>query len=93
MRHGYGDGIDTAVSIVSARLENTQPYLSEQENTPLFALMPNLMRSANSVGVRRYSAWMKRTGTFGNAALQGARSLGSAPSCRRNGIKTLREVS
>ena len=67
MRHGYGDGIDTAVSIVSARLEEAQPYLSERENTPLSALMPNLRRSANSVGGGRYSDWKKCTGTFGDA--------------------------
>ena len=37
----------------------------------MHALTPNLGRSAKSVAVKRYSAQMKSTGTFGDEALQG----------------------
>ena len=59
--------------MMSARLEDAVPRLSERKNTPLYALTPNLGRLANSVGVRSYSAEMKCTGTFGDEELQGAR--------------------
>ena len=60
--------------MVSARLENAQPHLSECENTPLYALTSRLWRSANSVAVKLYSAQMKSSSTFGDAELQGAMS-------------------
>ena len=37
----------------------------------MYALTHNLGRSAKSVAVKRYSAQMKGTGTFGDEALQG----------------------
>ena len=46
--------------------------MSEQLNTLSYALTPNLGRSAKSVAVKRYSAQMKSTGTFGDAELQEA---------------------
>ena len=46
--------------------------MSEQGNTLSYALTPNLGRSAKSVAVKRYSAQMKSTGTFGDAELQEA---------------------
>ena len=46
--------------------------MSEQGNTLSYALTPNLGRSAKSVAVKRYSAQMKSTGTFGDVELQEA---------------------
>lgn len=48
--------------------------MSEQGNTLLYALTAHLGRSPKSVGVGRYSAQMKSTGTFGDAELQEALS-------------------
>ena len=46
--------------------------MSEQGNTLSYALTPNLGRPAKSVAVKRYSAQMKSTGTFGDVELQEA---------------------
>ena len=46
--------------------------MNEQEYSLSYALTPNLGRSAKSVGVKRYSALMKSSGTFGDAELQEA---------------------
>ena len=46
--------------------------MNEQENSLSYALTPNLGRSAKSVGIKRYSALMKSSGTFGDAELQEA---------------------
>ena len=46
--------------------------MNENESALLYALTPNLGRPAKSVGVGRYSAQMKSTGTFGDAELQEA---------------------
>ena len=50
--------------------------LNEKESVLLYALTPNLGRSAKSVTVKRYSAQMKSTGTFGDAELQEALAAG-----------------
>lgn len=47
-------------------------HMSEKNKPLLYALTPNLGRSAKSVGVKRYSALMKSSGTFGDAELQEA---------------------
>ena len=46
--------------------------MNEQEYSLSYALTPNLGRSSKSVGVKRYSAQMKSSGTFGDAELQEA---------------------
>ena len=46
--------------------------MSEQGNTLLYTLTPNLGRSAKSVAVKRDSAQMKSMGTFGDAEFQEA---------------------
>ena len=46
--------------------------MNEQEYSLSYALTPNLGRSAKSVGIKRYSALMKSSGTFGDAELQEA---------------------
>ena len=61
-----------AMSLTSARLYDRMRLMNEQENTLSYALTPNLGRSAKSVTVKRYSAQMKSTGTFGDAELQEA---------------------
>lgn len=48
--------------------------MSEQGNALSYALTPNLGRLSKSVAVKRYSAQMKSTGTFGDAELQEALS-------------------
>ena len=58
--------------LTSDRLDDTLLHMSEQGNTLSYALTPNLGRSAKSVAVKRYSAQMKSTGTFGDAELQEA---------------------
>ena len=60
------------MSLTSARLDGTLLHMSEQGNTLSYALTPNLGRSAKSVAVKRYSAQMKSTGTFGDEELQEA---------------------
>ena len=45
---------------------------TKRQSTLLYALTPNLGRSGKSVAVKRYSAQMKSTGTFGDAELQEA---------------------
>ena len=58
------------MSLTSARLDDTLLHMSEQGNTLLYVLTPNLERSAKSVAVKRYSAQMKSAGTFCDAELQ-----------------------
>ena len=60
------------MSLTSIRLDGTLHHMSEQGSTLSYALTPNLGRSAKSVAVKRYSAQMKSTGTFGDAELQEA---------------------
>lgn len=60
------------MSLTSTRLDDTLLHMSEQGNTLSYALTPNLGRSAKSVAVKRYSAQMKSTGSFGDAELQEA---------------------
>ena len=60
------------MSLTSAWLDDTLLRMSEQGNTLSYALTPNLGRSAKSVAVKRYSAQMKSTGTFGDTELQEA---------------------
>ena len=62
----------------------------EQENTLSYALTPNLGRSAKSVAVKRYSAQMKSTGTFGDAELQEA--LATASGAKVEFIRYLEEL-
>lgn len=45
-------------------------YMNEQEKSLEYSLVPSFGRSAKSVGVGRYSAQMKSSGTFGDAELQ-----------------------
>ena len=54
------------MSLMVVRLYGTMRLMNEQEKTLSYALTPNLGRPAKSVGVGRYSAQMKSTGTFGN---------------------------
>ena len=58
------------MSLTSPRFDDTLLHMSEQGNTLLYVLTPNLERSAKSVAVKRYSAQMKSTGTFCDAELQ-----------------------
>ena len=51
--------------------------MDENNNALLYALTPNLGRSAKSVGVGRYSAQMKSNGTFGDAEFQEALAVES----------------
>ena len=46
--------------------------MNEASKPLLYVLTPNLGRPAGSVGVKRYSALMKSSGTFGDADLQEA---------------------
>ena len=46
--------------------------MNEREDTLLYSLTSNLDRSTRSVGVTRYSASMKSSGTFGDEELQEA---------------------
>ena len=64
--------------------------MSEQGNTLSYALTPNLGRSAKSVAVKRYSAQMKSTGTFGDAELQEA--LAAASGAKVEFIRYLEEL-
>ena len=64
--------------------------MSEHENTLWYALTPNLGRSAKSVAVKRYSAQMKSTGTFGDAELQEA--LAAASGAKVEFIRYLEEL-
>ena len=64
--------------------------MNDQENSLLFALTPNLGRSAKSVAVKRYSAQMKSTGTFGDAELQEA--LATASGAKVEFIRYLEEL-
>ncbi len=64
--------------------------MNEQDNALLYTLTPNLGRSANLVGVGRYSAQMKSTGTFGDAELQEA--LATASGAKVEFIRYLEEL-
>ena len=64
--------------------------MSEHGNTLLYALTPNLGRSAKSATVRRYSAQMKSTGTFGDAELQEA--LAAAAGAKVEFVRYLEEL-
>ena len=77
VRHGHVDCIGMAVSLTSVKLSATIHRVNENESALLYALTPNLGRSAKSVGVGRYSAQMKSTGTFGDAELQAALATAS----------------
>ena len=72
MWYGHVDSIGMAMSLTAVRLYGSMRLMNEQENTLSYALTPNLGRPAKSVGVGRYSAQMKSTGTFGDAELQEA---------------------
>ena len=76
-RHGYVDSVDMAVSLTLVRLNATIRRMNENQNALLYALTPNLGRPAKSVGVGRYSAQMKSSGTFGDAELQEALAAAS----------------
>ena len=55
---------------MSVRLDDIIRYLNEQEHSLSHMLMPNLGRSAKSVGIRRHSVWVKSSGTFADAEFQ-----------------------
>ena len=55
---------------MSVRLDDIIRYLNEQEHSLSHMLMPNLGRSAKSVGIRRHSTWVKSSGTFADAEFQ-----------------------
>ena len=54
---------------MSVRLDDIIRYLNEQEHSLSHTLTPNLERPAKSVYIRRCSALMKSSGTFGDAEL------------------------
>ena len=64
--------------------------MNDQENSLLYALTPNLGRSAKSVAVKRYSAQMKSTGTFGDEELQEA--LATASGAKVEFVRYLEEL-
>ena len=64
--------------------------MNEQDNALSYVLTPNLGRPAKSVGVGRYSAQMKSTGTFGDAELQEA--LATASGAKVEFIRYLEEL-
>ena len=66
MWHGHVDSVGMAMSLTAVGLCVTMRLMSEHENTLSYALTPNLGSLAKSVGVGRYSAQMKSTGTFGD---------------------------
>ena len=70
MWYGHVDSVGMAMSLTAVRLCGTMRLINEQENSLSYALTPNLGRPAKSVTVKRYSAQMKSTGTFGDAELQ-----------------------
>ena len=64
--------------------------MNEQDNALSYVLTPNLGRPAKSVGVGRYSAQMKSTGTFGDEELQEA--LATASGAKVEFIRYLEEL-
>ncbi len=64
--------------------------MNEQDNALSYTLTPNLGRAANLVGVGRYSAQMKSTGSFGDAELQEA--LATASGAKVEFIRYLEEL-
>ena len=61
-----------AMSLTELRLSVIISLMSKQNDVLQYALTPNLGRPAKSVGVGKYSAQMKSSGTFGDAELQEA---------------------
>ena len=76
-RYGHVESVGMAVSLTSVRLNDRMCHMNEQNHALSYTLTPNMGRPAKSVGVGRYSAQMKSTGTFGDGELQEALAAAS----------------